>query len=276
MELGTIVWIASDLDESMPGAHYSALRAETLAEEIAWARDFGFTGLQLGWRGELTRDPKEIADVCRAAGVEMVALSAYTDFLNPEHNWPCRDAAAVEDMVEVAGVMGIDTIVTWGGFGSSSDEEARRRVRVDLAGIVGCAEDLGVKVALELYDNCVFGTVEQVNQLADELGTSALGVMMDPPNTMKESDLSDLPGYYGRIIKGSGNRLFAAHAKDVLFQDGQRRLPGPGEGQQDYVAYIRALADAGFDGHLIIEHVTKESVGPARDFVAAKMKEALG
>jgi len=276
MELGTIVWIASGLDEAEPGSYYSQLKAENLREEIAWARDFGFTGLQLSWNGDPPVDPKEIAEVCRSEGVEMVALSAYTDFLNPEHNWPCRDAAAVEDMAEAASLMGIDTIVTWGGFGSSSDEEARKRVRVEIAGIVGCAEDLGVRVALELYDNCVFGTVEQVNQLADELGTSALGVMMDPPNTMKESDLSDLPGYYERIIQGSGDRLFAAHAKDVLFEDGQRSLPGPGEGQQDYVAYIRALADAGFDGHLIIEHVTKESVGPARDFVAAKIKEALG
>lgn len=275
MELGTIVWLCRGLDEAGPGDHYSSLRVESLRPELAWARGFGFTGLQLGWRGELPLEPEAIVKAFADEGVEMVALSAYTDFLSAEHNWPCKDVAAVKEMIAVAEAMGIDAIVTWGGFGDPTDPQNQERVHADLEEVVRCAEQHGVKVALELYDNCVVGTVEDVNSLADNLGTEALGVMMDPPNTMKESDLSDLPGYYNRLMKDSGERLFRAHAKGVLFEDGARKLPGPGEGQQDYVAYIRALAGIGFDGHLIIEHVTRETVGPARDFVAAKLEEAL-
>jgi len=276
MELASFVTVTAGLPAGQPGEHYPSLRAESLDREVAWALEFGFTGLQLGWKGAPPLEPAEMAQVVAEQGVKMVALSAYTDFFSTQHNWPCRDKSEVLDRIAAARSMGIDTIVTWGGFGDSSDPQARQRVRADLAEVVRCAENHRVKVALELYDRCVFGTVEDICQLADQLGTPMLGVMMDPPNTMKEGDLTDLAGYYGRIIQGAGRRMFAVHAKDVLFEGGQRKLPGPGQGSQDYVAFIRALAAAGFDGHLVIEHVNRQTVGPARDYVARKLKEALG
>jgi len=276
MELGTVVWIANGLEPAAPGAHYPNLRAETLRDEIAWARDFGFSGLQIGWRGEAPLEPAEIVKTFAQERVEIVAGSAYTDFLSAQHNWPCKDLAAVKEMIAATAALGTDVAVTWGGFGDPSDEHNQQVVRDALAEAARCAEQHRVKLALELYDQCVYGTVESITALADELGTDAIGVMMDPPNTMKESDVADLPAYYARLMQITGKRLFAAHAKGVAFEDGQRKLPGPHEGVQDYVAYIRALAAAGFDGHLLVEHVTRETVGPARDFVAAKIEEALG
>lgn len=276
MELGTVVWLVNGLDAAAPGAHYPNLRAEALREEIAWARDFGFTGLQVGWSGAAPVEPAAVADAFAQERVKVVAASAYTDCLNPQHNWPCKDLAAVREMIAAAPVLGTDTVVTWGGFGDSADEGNRARVRSALADGAQCAQEHGVKIAIELYDSCVVGTVEQINALARELGSDAIGVMMDPPNMMKESDLADLPAYYARLMAGAGKRLFRAHAKDVTFEDGVRKLPGPGLGVQDYVAYIRALAAVGFDGHLLVEHVTRETVGPARDYVAGKIKEALG
>lgn len=276
MELGTVVWLAKGLDAGEAGAHYPNLRVETLREEIAWAREFGFTGLQIGWRGEAPAEPAAVADAFRQEGVEIVAASAYTDFLSSEHSWPCKDLAEVKQMIAAAAEMRTDTVVTWGGFGDSTNRESRQAVRSALSEAADVAEEQDVKIAIELYDNCVYGTVDEICRLASDLGTPAIGVMMDPPNTMKESDLDDLPEYYARIINGAGARLFRVHAKDVLFEGGERKLPGPGQGQQDYVAYIRALAAAGFDGCLLIEHVNRETVGPARDYVAAKIAEALG
>lgn len=276
MELGTVVWLAKGLDAAEPGAHYPNLRVEALREELAWARNLGFTGLQLGWRGEPPLDPAAIAGAFRMEGVKTVALSAYTDFLDARHSWPCKDLAAVEEMIALAAAVGTDTVITWGGFGDSTDENARQRVVSAIAEAARCAEQHGIKIALELYDNCVIGTVEDIRRLANEIGSAAIGVMMDPPNTMKESDLGDLSGYYGRLMNGAGERLFGAHAKDVLFAEGRRTLPGPGQGSQDYVAYVRALAAAGFDGHLIVEHVNRETVEPASEYVAGKIEEALG
>ena len=275
MKLGAVVQIVEGLVEGEPGAHYPALRAETLQDEIAWARDFGFPGLQVSWSGSLSVAPEQIADLCRKEEVEVTALSAYTDFLSPEHNWPCRDLMEVKQRITDASAMGVDTIVTWGGFGDSANEKNRQQVRADLTDAVRFAEKHNIKVALELYDNCVVGTVEDIVDLAEGLESHALGIMMDPPNTMKESDLTDLPGYYARLIQDAGDRMFGVHAKGVLFENGQRKLPGPGEGQQDYVAFIRVLTDAEFDGHLLIEHVSRGTVEAARDFVAGKIEEAL-
>jgi sugar phosphate isomerase/epimerase len=41
------------------------------------------------------------------------------------------------------------------------------------------------------------------------------------------------------------------------------------------VAYLRALAAAGYDGFLSIEHIKRDEAEAARDFVASKMAQAL-
>jgi len=188
----------------------------------------------------------------------------------------CAGLADVKGMIALAPTLGTDVAVTWGGFGNATDAEQRRTVYQALAEETAVAEECGVRVAIELYDQCVVGTVEQVAEAAATIGTRALGVMMDPPNTMTEADLEDLPAYYHRIMHVPGAPIFAAHAKDVLFADGVRGLPGPGEGRQDYVAYLRALAAVGYDGFLSIEHITRDRAEAARDFVADKIAEALG
>ena len=276
MKLSAVVVIRSDLEASEPGTHFPNLRAESLGAEVAWAREFGFEGLQIGWHGSPPLPVEEMAAIFRAEGMAVAALSAYTDLLSDGHPWVCATLSDVKERIAMAPVFGTDVAVTWGGFGDPSDPEQRRIVYDALSEEVAVAEDCGVRVAIELYDQCVVGTVEQVGEAARSIGTEALGVVMDPPNTMTEADLADLPDYYDRVMHAPNAPVFAAHAKDVLFTDGVRSLPGPGEGRQDYVAYLRALADIGYDGFLSIEHIKRDQAKNARDFVAGKMAEALG
>ena len=276
MKLSAVVVISESLEEAAPGTHFPNLRAESLAAEVAWAREFGFAGLQIGWHGSPPMPVTQMVAIFGDEGIAVAAVSAYTDLLSDQHNWVCADLAEVKEAIALAPALGTDVAVTWGGFGDSSDAENRRVVYEALAEEVAVAEEHGVRVALELYDQCVVGTVEQVAEAAGIIGTEALGVMMDPPNTMAEADLADLPGYYERIMNMPGAPIFAAHAKDVLFEDGVRKLPGPGQGQQDYPAYLQALAAAGYHGYLSIEHIQRAEAEAARDFVAGKLAEALG
>lgn len=275
MKLSTVVVIRSGLEPAEPGAHYPNLRAESLASELAWAREFGFEGLQIGWSGAPPLPAEEMAAIFAAQDMEVAALSAYTDLLSDEHTWMCAGLDDVKEMIALAPTLGTDVAVTWGGFSADSDARERSIVYEALAEEVAVAEEHGVRVALEMYDQCVVGTVEQVAEAGEVIGTDALGVMMDPPNTMTEADLDDLPGYYHRIMTVPGAPIFGAHAKDVRFEGGERTLPGPGQGQQEYVAYLRTLAKTGYDGFLSIEHVKRDEVEAARDFVAAKMAETL-
>ncbi len=275
MKMSAVVVIRPGLEQAEPGAHFPSLRVESLQSEVAWAAEFGFEGLQVGWPGPPPVPVEEMAAVFRGEGVAVAAVSAYTDLLSDEHNWVCADLDEVKETIGLAPVLGAEVAVTWGGFGDSAQAESRRVVYEALAEEAAVAEEHGVRVAIELYDQCVVGTVEEVARAAEIIGTGALGVMMDPPNTMTEADLADLPGYYRRIMTVPGAPIFAAHAKDVLFEDGVRKLPGPGQGQQDYVAYLRALAAAGYDGFLSIEHIKRDEAEAARDFVASKMAQAL-
>ncbi len=276
MKLSAVVVIRSGLEPAEPGAHFPSLSAESLAPELAWAREFGFEGLQIGWPGQPPLPVEEMAAIFEAQDVAVAAVSAYTDLLTEQHNWMCAGLAEVKEIIALAPALGTDVAVTWGGFGSATDAEQRRIVYRGLAEETAVAEECGVRVAIELYDQCVVGTVEQVAEAAGIIGTRALGVLMDPPNTMTEADLDDLPGYYHRIMNVPGAPVFAAHAKDVRFDRGVRTLPGPGQGRQDYVAYLRALAEVGYDGFLSVEHTKRDQAEAARDFVAGKIAEALG
>jgi len=94
---------------------------------------------------------------------------------------------------------------------------------------------------------------------------------MDPPNVMQLKDLNRQEEYLEETIVPFAKHIVLAHAKDVLFQNQNRGLPGAGEGQMDYPAYIRTLRKINYDYFLVVEHVSAATVEAARRHVEKAM-----
>jgi sugar phosphate isomerase/epimerase len=72
-------------------------------------------------------------------------------------------------------------------------------------------------------------------------------------------------------VNSAAGNIILAHAKDMLFKDGNRELPQAGAGQMDYPAYISALKRVGYDYFLVVEHVSPETIESARDHVLSAL-----
>jgi len=128
------------------------------------------------------------------------------------------------------------------------------------------AEHLDLRIALHNHGGKHWhGSSEALRYLL-ALGSPRLGLCIDSAWTL---DAGEDPVAW---VREFGPRVFAAHLKDFTFD--ARRKPHDvvlGRGLLDLPGFVRALADAGFDGPLAIEYEGDEpDVTPAiRDCVRA-------
>jgi len=238
----------------------------------------GFEGVQLmlgQWNAtDLNVSDDEYAEIktkFQDEGLEIAALSGYVDFLDGE---PATRVNEVKRALSAAPKLGTKIVITWGGFKKPGMdiEAARKRVMGMLSEIMPVAAENDVYLAIELYDQCVVGTPKEIAEAISILKTDNLKVLMDPPNVFKESDLNRVGEAINDIVDSAKGNIILAHAKDMLFKDGNRELPYAGAGQMDYPAYVNALKRVGYDSFLVVEHVSPETIETAKEHVLATLK----
>ncbi|MBM4086860.1 MAG: sugar phosphate isomerase/epimerase [Planctomycetes bacterium] len=116
------------------------------------------------------------------------------------------------------------------------------------------------------------GTTEEILCAIESIGSDNLVAVLDPPNTMKPSDLKRQGDYMDELAERLVDCAVLAHAKDVLFRDDQRTFPAAGQGQMDYEAYLRSLRKMSYESYLVIEHVNADTLLPARKHIEDAMK----
>ena len=238
----------------------------------------GFEGVQLmlgQWNAtELSMIDDEYAEIktkFQDEGLAIAALSGYVDFLEGE---PETRINEVKRALSAAPKLDTKIVITWGGFKKPGMdiEAAQKQVMGMLSEIMPVAAENDVYLAIELYDQCVIGTPREIVEAISILKTDNLKVLMDPPNVFKESDLNRVGKAISEIVESAEGNIILAHAKDMLFKDGNRELPYAGAGQMDYPAYANALSRVGYDSFLVVEHISPETIETAKEHVLATLK----
>jgi sugar phosphate isomerase/epimerase len=273
--------------------------AWTLEQVARWAKQNGFETLEVCCWPRASGDARryagvthidvdgldgaratEIGSILADAGVEISGLAYYPNNLHPD---PAHRAAVNEHtrkVIRAAATLGVPVVNTFVGA------DPARPVPDNLAefdrvwpDIVGEAESLGVKVAIE---NCpmIFSLDEWpggVNlayspaiwrELFERVPSESFGLNFDPSHLVWQ--LID----YERAIDEFAPRIFHVHAKDLeirregLYEHGVMsagigwqvpRLPGLGEVRWD--RFFAALHRNGYDGPIVIEHEDRRFEG---------------
>jgi sugar phosphate isomerase/epimerase len=281
MKLATIATISRDLGKGPAGQFFQNVSRDRLAEELAWIRSLGFEGVQIGFA--YSPDEAECLEVRRAvkqAGLSSAALSGYYDFTDPD---PARREANLKEMyniIEAASLIGARAVATWGGFAHPGVPDPWPSLVQTFKDITARCEDGGVTLAIELYDQRLVSSFDKAAQIITEVRSKNLGVVADPPNTMKRADLARMNDYLDEMFAKVGRQIVLAHAKDVVFTGDDlvkdRKFPCAGAGQQDYAGYLSRLIKAGYDSWLVIEHVNAQTVGKAKRHVEQTLAKAQG
>jgi sugar phosphate isomerase/epimerase len=283
----------------------SVITGKTPADVARKTREYGLHSVQfvpdevnVGWGfdGNGAQGPFDVwAEAYANEGIEICAVAGYINLLP-------RNLAEREKSIEVFSsflrrmkILGTRYISTetgslspkgaWTPDPANQTPEAWAVFRRITDILVRVAEEEDVVILYEPYVANVTETPERGVQLVREVNSPHLRMMMDPTNWFS-ADIARPDLVDATILRGfaAEHGLYdLAHAKDVLpAKPGEELpgLPGPGKGMLNYPLYLDLLIKDGYDGPLIMEHLTEEQIPESIEFVqkqidAAKARAAV-
>jgi sugar phosphate isomerase/epimerase len=247
---------------------------------------FGFDPAVAG-----SRDFSTWADAYRREGIEICGVAGYVNLLHPDAERRQRNMEAFKDFLRSMEVLGTRYISTeTGSYATTSDWDFDPRNRTPEAWdeLLRITEELVEVAALEgaviLYEPYIVNvchTPELAARLVREFDSPHLALLMDPTNWFENESVDPeiVPDVIRRGFEAERGLFRLAHAKDVApAEPGSSKpaLPGPGQGILDYATYVACLRADGYDGALVIEHLTEGDVPDAVRYVERFIAEDGG
>ena len=239
--------------------HTNALGSWPIAELARFARQNGFSGLEVGPSIPLHFDALNQAR--QDAGIEYACFTYCRNVLDIDREVAAFHQKNVLDRVIMAGRLGVPLMVTATGRVQNLPMEQSLEPGMEFLGakVLPLARELGVKVAIE---NCpAIGNVavspfrwrRLFNQLPE------LGLAYDPSHFVWQF----IDPY--RPLTDFAARIVHLHAKDTEILDQQLNDTGiegqgwwryriPGWGQLNWTRIVSGLLEAGYTGAISLEH----------------------
>jgi len=269
--------MSSRLDRSRLSLNQITIDQCSLPEAIEACGRAGLT--MIGpWRHKVAQvGVDEAARLIRAAGLRVSSLCRGGFF-------PAADAAgrraADEDnrrAVEEAATLGTDVLVLVCGPPIGRDVDgARSQILAGIERLVPHAEEHGVRLAIEplhpmmISERSAIVTLGEANDLAERFGDTRVGVIVDAYHVWWD------PRLYDEIAR-AGRRILGYHVADWLVPTTDR-LQGRGmmgAGVIELKRMRRAVEDAGYDGPIEVEVISREAWERPGDDVVAEACEAF-
>ncbi len=249
-----------------------ALLSGRLEEKLAKAAAMGYDGVELVTTDPASLDTASLRASLKAHGLRASGIAsggmAFAAKLTLLHSDPAMAVVArrrLDQMIDLASDLGAP-VVTIGSFRGRSINGLERS-RQELADVLRQAseraEACGVRLALEplnRYEADLLHTAADVLSFADEVGSPAIGVLLDTYHLNIEECSWTEP--YRQVM--AAGKLFYAHLGD------NNRLP-PGQGLIDFGAILRTLLEIDYDGWLSAELLPQ----PDPDTAARQTAEAM-
>ncbi len=232
-----------------------------------------FIGL---WRDKVAEiGPAEGAHVCRENGLAVSGLCRGGMF--PAPSAPERQAKIDDNRLAVdeCAALGCDTLVlVCGGMSGCPIDAARGMVRDGIAAVTDHAARNGVRLGIEplhpmfAADRSVINTLRQALDLAEEIGSTGVGVIIDVYHVWWDPDL------YSQIERARG-RIFGFHVSDWLapLPDALLGRGMMGDGTIDIRRIRGAVQAAGYGGPIECEIFNRRIWDTPGDEILRLMKQ---
>jgi sugar phosphate isomerase/epimerase len=228
-------------------------------EQVRIVRDAGFAGIELICIERCTTDlDRTCADEWRrirglvdAAGLELPALHASVNPFDPDPVVAAHNLGRLQRSIDLSADLagrGDPPVVVMLAYGAPEDYEAvRERIAETFRGLAEYADRRGVNLGLELHVGQAIDSPEKTRWLLDRV---------DHPRFKLNLDVSHLD-VMGYSIPDSIRPLIK-DAVHTHLKDQRGRYPNheyliPGDGDYDYVTYLREMAAGGYTGFITTE-----------------------
>ena len=246
-------------------------------DDAAWAKDAGFTTLEIAYLYDGEDAWKRAREWFDANGLHPMSVFHYDDYAHPDTvhaEKAIADCYKAMDMCKIVGAP-VLALNAWAGHDGAPKEKLATFKRI-FTPMAARAADMGLKIAIE---NCPHG-LHNIMWSPDlweagfnEVPNEALGLEYDP------SHLVWMGVDYVVALKKFVGRTYAFHAKDTevftdkleycgIYGEGWWRYRIPGWGEIDWQKLFTILWETGYQGDVTIEH--EDPV-----FEGARMREGL-
>ncbi len=199
-------------------------------------------------------DPAErrrIPGLLKRHGLTLSAVNYYTALLEPDPAIWAGHLAAIQETIDLAveWTQGDEPPVVISGVGGSPGElPARMDEVIDRAGALAeHATSRGVVVALEPHIGAAIETPDLMAEVLDQINSPAIRVNFD----ISHFNVMGIP------IEESVAKMLPytahTHVKDERGRTPNYEYLIPGEGEFDYVAYLKAMQRGGYTGVVSVE-----------------------
>jgi sugar phosphate isomerase/epimerase len=235
----------------------------------------GFKGAELTiWSEEFLRDyytPQRNAELCKLiADLGLVLTDVFCIPVGIGSSDPAKRQSAVDQfkrVLDAAQQLGTDKVIAlppnpfdidipvllgkatsqeWTVEFPKGDWKQNWRDMIDVMGqFAEECEARNMRVALEPHPHRLMHNAAGMLRIIDQIESPAIGLNLDPSHLFPMGELANMVAYE------VGDRIFHTHISD---NDGQTNAHWrPGKGKVDWLAFLKALKDIGYDGPLSLE-----------------------
>jgi sugar phosphate isomerase/epimerase len=265
-------------DSIRPGMMLQGNSTAELLERARAIAAVGFDSVQLSFFFQPTAgELQSLARTLKDLGLRTVAFGTYFNLFRPDDtSFMGASQGLMKLLATQSALFDCTQFVTWSGSYSSSfgGVDPRNHVREAVAQmhrairevVLPILEPIGGRVAFEPYYPHVFGTVELAKEVMKPFPARQVGVLLDPPNFISPELYPKREEEMRRQFRELGERIHLVHFKDLKLSPSGKSvdLPGPGDGEMNYPAFISEIRNLKRPLPCIIEHIKAEAPDMAR------------
>jgi len=228
-------------------------------EQVRLVASHGYQGIELTCLPGCATDidvldqaeRRRIRQLIRSASLALPSIAGHAPILEPDSaalaaNFD-RIRAELDLAVDLAGPEGPPCVVLMGYGRSTTYEEERELIADRFYDLAEDAAKRGVTVALEFHVGQAIDRPERAIWLLERV---------NHPSFRLNHDVShfDVMGYsIADSVRPFAGRIAHTHVKDQRGRYPDHAFLTPGDGDYDYVTYLREMAEAGYQGFITVE-----------------------
>jgi sugar phosphate isomerase/epimerase len=248
---------------------------------IAHCAALGFDGLELtvipGWVTDAaaldSTERRRIRALYDDHRLELCGLSGNTPLLVADSTEHVRNMARLWGYLDLAAELqrpGEHLTVSTTSGGDPDDWERVKGALVDRFGeLARYAQHAGVQIGMEPHVGTTLHRPEQARWLLEQIDSPGLTIHFDISHFNAQGMAME------SVIAQLAPHSAHTHVKDERGVAPNHEFLIPGEGEMDYVRYLKAMQRAGYDGHIVVEISLMVQRRPDYDALAAATQSYL-
>ena len=228
-------------------------------EAIPYLANLGYDGVEItvipGYTTELStltsKERSRIKTLFTNHDLEMPAIAGHTSLLDPDTKQHAANMKRLKATVELAADMTMGELVpcldTTPGGKPDDWNEIKERLLNETGNLVDFGAQLGVTLAMEPHIGCCLCDVERTLWLLEQINSPYLKLNYD----ISHFDVAGIPT--AESVAALAPHTIHTHVKDQRGTTPDFEFLIPGEGDFDYVEYLNAMREAGYDDYITVE-----------------------